>query len=247
MATADLLTPPPSAPRRDPSPRLWTAAEFERMRQLGLFGERTVELIHGTVIERAGDGSTAPFVFTRKEYYALDDHGFFRSRVQHQRVQLIGGVIFLESPMNPPHATAIRKVTKLLERIFTDGYDVRVQIPLDLGPISEPHPDLAVVTGSFEDYATEHPKTALLVVEVSDATINTDLYDKASLYATAGIADYWVVDLTTDRVLVFRNPAPEAGSAFGQNYSSVSAHGRDDRLSPLAAPTARVLAGDLLP
>lgn len=247
MATADLLTPRPSAPRRDPSPRLWTPTEFERMQQLGLFGERTVELIHGTVVERAGDGSTAPFVFTREEYYALDGHGFFRSRVQHQRVQLIGGVIFLESPMNPPHAVSIRLVTKTIERIFGDGYDVRVQLPLDLGLTSEPHPDIALVTGSPRDYLVDHPKNALLVVEVSDATINTDLYEKASLYATAGIADYWVVDLTTDRVLVFRNPAPEAGSAFGQNYASVSAYGRDDKLSPLAAPTAHVLAGDLLP
>ena len=242
MATADQLAPRHAA-RRAPAPRLWTADEFERMKRLGLFGSRAVELLNGTVTERAGDGSARPFVFTRKEYYALDDNHFLRD----QRVQLIGGVIFMESPMNPPHATAIRKTTKLLDRLFTDGYDVRVQLPLDLGLTSEPHPDLAVVSGSFEDYATEHPKTALLVVEVSDTTLDADTHEKASLYATGGIADYWVVDLTTDRVLVFRSPAPETGSAFGRNYASVSAYGRDDKLTPLAAPAARILAGDLLP
>jgi hypothetical protein len=52
MATADLLSPPPSAPRRDPSPRLWTADEFERMRQLGVFAGRAVELVGGTVFAR---------------------------------------------------------------------------------------------------------------------------------------------------------------------------------------------------
>ena len=240
MATADLLTPPPAAPRRDPSPRLWTDAEFARMGQLDLFAGRDVELVAGTVLDRPTGG---PFVFTRKEYYALGDNHFFRD----QRVQLIGGVILEESPMNTPHAVGVRLVTKAIERVFGDGYDVPAQLPIDLGLISEPHPDVAVVTGSPRDYLGEHPKTALLVVEVSDTTIDADTHEKASLYASGGIADYWVIDLTRDQVLVFRSPKPEAGAKFGQTYASVSAHGRDDTLTPLAAPSARVKVSDLLP
>jgi Uma2 family endonuclease len=217
------------------------------MQQLGLFGGRDVELLGGTVFERAG-GSARPFVFTRKEYYALGDNGFFRGGIRDQRVQLIGGVILEETAvMNPPHATTIRKATKAMERIFGDGYDVRAQLPLALGLTSEPEPDVAVVTGSFEDYATQHPTTALLVIEVSDTTIHEDTHDKASLYAVGGIADYWVIDLTTDRVLVYRNPQPKIGAKFGADYASLSAHGRDDKLAPLAAPHARIVAGDLLP
>jgi Uma2 family endonuclease len=241
MATADLLTPPATAPRRDPSPRLWTDAEFARMRQLGLFGGRDVELVGGTVVERPGG---RPFVFTRKEYYPLGDNHFFRG----QRVQLIGGVILQEvSPMNPPHAVAVRLATKAAESIFTAGYDVRVQLPIDLGLISEPEPDAAVVTGSPRDYLIDHPKTAVLVIEVAEATVEDDTHDKASLYASGGIEDYWVVDLVNDQVLVFRSPKPEAGSKFGLNYASVLAHKRDDKLTPLAAPNARVLVSDLLP
>ena len=108
-------------------------------------------------------------------------------------------------------------------------------------------PDIAVVLGSFEDYAAQHPATAVLVIEVSESTIEEDTHAKASLYASGGIADYWVIDLTRDQVLVFRSPKPEAGAKFGQTYASVSAHGRDDKLTPLAAPNARVLVGDLLP
>src|SRR5262245_36151255 len=134
MATADLLTPKPTAPRRDPSPRLWTDAEFARMQQFGLFAGRDVELIGGTVIERH---TRVPFVFTRKEYYALGDNHFFRN----QRVQLIGGVILQESPMNPPHATAILLGQAILPAVFGVGCYVRVQLPLDLGLLSEPHPD----------------------------------------------------------------------------------------------------------
>lgn len=241
MSTAAPLTPPSVAPRRDPSPRLWTDAEFARMQQLGLFSGRDVELIAGVVRER---GTGVPFVFTRKEYYALDKHGFLRD----QRVQLIGGEILQEvTRMNPPHATAIRKTTKAIERVFGDGYDVRVQLPIDLGLTSEPEPDVAAVVGSIDDFAAQHPTSAVLVIEVADATIETDTHEKASLYASGGIADYWVIDLTTDRVLVFRSPQPDAKAKFGHDYASVSAFGRDDKLTPLAAPNARILVSDLLP
>ena len=50
----------------------------------------------------------------------------------------------------------------------------------------------------------QHPQAALLVIEVADSTLEEDTHDKTSLYAAGGIADYWVIDLTTNRVLVFR-------------------------------------------
>lgn len=239
MATAEALTAS-APPRRDPSPRLWTDAEFARMLQLGLFGLRDVELLAGVVCDR---GTGRPFVYTRKEYYALDDSHFFRD----QRAQLIGGSIFQESPMNPPHARTVRRVTKAIERVFGDGYDVRPQLPIDLGQTSEPEPDLAVVVGSVDDFETQHPTSAVLVIEVSDSTIEYDTHDKASLYAAGGIADYWVVDLTTERVLVFRSPRSEIGTKFGSHYGAVTPHGRDAVLTPLAAPNARVAVSDLLP
>jgi Uma2 family endonuclease len=243
MATAEALTAAP--PRRDPSPRLWTDAEFARMQELGVFGTRDIELRGGVVFDRAAG---RPFVFTRKEYYALGDNHFFHGVVRDQRVQLIGGVILQEVvPMNPPHATAVRKTARAMDRLFVDGYEVRPQLPLDLGPISEPHPDVAVVVGSVEDFATQHPTSAVLVIEVADSTIEADTHDKASLYAAGGIEDYWVVDLTRDQVVVFRSPRPEVGTKFGSHYGAVTAHGRDDTLTPLAAPTARVAVADLLP
>jgi Uma2 family endonuclease len=149
--------------------------------------------------------------------------------------------------MNPPHATAIQLATHAFQQAFGAGHCVRCQLPINLGLISEPEPDVAVVTGSPRDYLVEHPMTALLVVEVAEATVEDDTHAKASLYASGGIEDYWVIDLVNDRVLVFRSPKPDANSKFGKDYASVSAHKRDDKLTPLAAPNARVLVNDLLP
>lgn len=240
MTTAELATP--AGVRRDPYPRPWTAAEFERACALGVFDGRAVELIDGQIVERIG-GDLRPFVFTRKEAYALDDNQFFRD----QRVQLIAGEILQMSRMNPPHALGIRLVTKALERVLADGYDVRVQLPIALSLASEPEPDIAVVGGTPRDYGDDHPTTAALVVEVSDTTFDYDAYEKASLYAAAGITDYWIVDLMRHRVLVMRNPQPDAGEPHGFRYAALAPYADDATIAPLALPAARVRVADLLP
>lgn len=243
MSTVAPIAPPLATPRTNPFARLWSADEFQRMLRLGVFADTRVELRDGTVVSRSGAGSEpVAFRFTRKEYYALDDAGFFRD----QRVQLIGGVIRQELPMNPPHAVCILLATKVIERVFGDGFHVRVQLPLALSLDTEPHPDLAVVPGSPRDYLVDHPTGALLVVEVSESTLEDDTHKKMSLYAAGGIADYWVIDVT-GRLLVFRDPRPEKGQAFGHAYGRVTVYNRDDVVTPLAAPTASILTGDLLP
>jgi prepilin-type N-terminal cleavage/methylation domain-containing protein len=104
---------------------------------------------------------------------------------------------------------------------------------------------IAIVAILIEDYVVDHPKTALLVVEVADTTLEADTHEKASLYAAGGVADYWVLDVT-DRLLVFHDPRPDAGQPFGSVYAGVSAFGRDDTVTPLAAPDKRVQVSDLL-
>ncbi|HUR54634.1 MAG TPA: Uma2 family endonuclease [Gemmataceae bacterium] len=241
MATAELN--PPAGVRRDPFPRPWTPAEFERACGLGVFAGRAVELIDSQIVERIG-GDLRPFVFTRKEYYALGDGQFFRD----QRVQLIAGEILQMSRMNPPHAVAIQLATKALERVFGDGFNVRgVQLPVVLGPTSEPEPDVAVVRGSPRDYGDDHPTTALLVVELSDTTFDYDAFEKANLYASAGITDYWVIDITRHRLIVMRNPQANAGEVHAHRYDSLLAFEEDKFVSPLAAPDARIRVADLLP
>jgi Uma2 family endonuclease len=240
MATAELN--PPTGVRRDPFPRPWTLAEFERACGLGTFAGRAVELIDGQIVERIG-GDLRPFVFTRKEYQALDDGQFFRD----QRVQLIAGEILQESPMNPPHAKSVRKATRALQKICPDGCFVQAQLPLALGLTSEPLPDLAVIRGSIDGFDDDHPTTAVLVVEVSDTTFNSDAYEKANLYASAGIQDYWVIDIAGHRVIVMRNPQPNAGEVHGHRYDSLMAFDEDKSVSPLAAPDARIRVADLLP
>jgi len=243
MATANPITPPPTR-RRGLLSRAWTAAEFADIHRLGLFAGRAVSLTGGMIVEQHPRAAgPVPVAFTRAEYRALWDAQFFRN----QRVQLVRGVIVQEPPMNPPHATGVRKATKVLERVFPTDHDVRAQLPLNLAPISEPHPDVAVVAGSVDDYATAHPATALLVVEVADDSLFDDTTVKAELYATAGVPDYWVIDLQNRRLLIFRDPAPLPAGLGATAYRTHLTFGPADTVAPLAAPGAAVKVADLLP
>ncbi len=181
-----------------------------------------------------------PFRFTREQYYRLGELGFFDGK----RVELIFGEVIEMSPINWPHRLACRKVAECLDAAFGNAAWVDQGGPINLTD-SEPQPDISVYAGRVEEY-TDHPTTALLVVEVSATSLANDLTTKAELYATAGIADYWVLDVDARELHVFRDPQPNA-ALEATAYQTHTTHAPGDTVSPLAAPGATVRVGDLLP
>src|SRR5579885_2622653 len=149
--------------------------------------------------------------WTSDEFHNVCDVGVFEGR----NVILVDGEILEMPPPNPPHNTALSLADYLLKDVFRVGHVVRIQMALDVGQSTDPVPDLAVVTGSVRDYATTQPNTAVLVIEVSDSTLAYDRGEKANLYAAAGVADYWVLDLVNRQLLVFRDPKPDPAQPHG--------------------------------
>jgi Uma2 family endonuclease len=183
-------------------------------------------------------------LWTREEYNHAYDAGIFRPE---ERLELIGGEIFIKMTQNGPHATAILLLQRILFTFFVTGFQVRIQLPLALGDSNQPEPDFAIVAGSDRDYVQHHPSTAALIVEISDSTLASDRKTKASLYAQAGIVDYWVLNLT-DRVLeVYRDPAPLSGYPFGHYYRSITTYPDTASIAPLAAPEHAIAVADMLP
>lgn len=183
-------------------------------------------------------------LWTREEYYKMAELGVFKPG---ERVELIGGKIVEMAPQYSPHATALLLAQDELRAVLTAGYVVRTQLPLDISPSSQPEPDVAIVRGAVRDYAKAHPTTAELVVEVSESTLGYDRGEKASLYASAGIQDYWVLNLTDRRVEIFRDPIPMANQPYGYGYRSHTQYFPTDKVSPLAAPQSAIKVEDLLP
>ena len=179
----------------------------------------------------------------RVEYDRLIECGFFKPG---EPVELLGGQLIVAEPQGNRHFTAIRAVEDALRAAFGQGWEVRGQGPIALDDESEPEPDVAVVPGTFRDYAGGHPSRPALVVEVSESSLAFDRAHKGSLYARAALADYWIVNLV-DRVLeVYRDPVRDLEAPFGWRYQSVVMLGPDAAVSPLASPPASVRVSDVV-
>jgi Uma2 family endonuclease len=182
--------------------------------------------------------------WTREEYDKMVEAGIF---LPGERVELIDGEVLAMSPQKSGHSIAVSLTEEALRVAFGAGYYVRTQMPLALDAFSEPEPDVIVVPGSPRDYRDAHPTSALLVVEVADTTLAYDRTQKGSLYARAGVADYWILNLLDQRLEVYRTPTPRPQERYGSAYGTVQHYTAPEYVSPLTLPHVRVPVADLLP
>ena len=182
--------------------------------------------------------------FTTVDYHKMAEAGILRD---DDRVELIEGEIVEVPPQHSRHATGVRLAEDALRALFGAGFEVRAQLPLALGQYSEPEPDVAVVVGTPRDFMDAHPTSALLVVEVADTTLSFDRDTKGSLYAAAGIPEYWIVNLVHRQLEIYRDPGamPEAPYGFGYRTRTIALPGE---VVATPAPTgARLAVDELLP
>jgi Uma2 family endonuclease len=168
--------------------------------------------------------------WTRAEYAALEGVGL----LDQQRLELVEGELIDKMGKKRPHVNAVTFVHEWLIRVF-GGEFVNAEAPIDVAPednpTNEPEPDIIVLTRPSWEFRNSNPTPAdlRLVVEVSDTTLGFDLTRKAALYARAGIAEYWALDVAARRLIVHRQPT--AG-----HYAAVAAYGDRESVAPLAAP-----------
>jgi Uma2 family endonuclease len=179
----------------------------------------------------------------RAEYERLVELGVFEG----EPLELIGGQLLVAEPQYPYHASGLTSVDYAVRAVLPPGWIVRLQAPVSLDDESEPEPDLVVVPGRPADYRQGHPTRPALIVEVSETSLRFDREHKASLYARAGIQDYWIVNLA-DRVLeVHRDPEPDQAAVYGWRYRSITLLAPPAVVALLALPASQVAVADLLP
>ncbi len=152
-------------------------------------------------------------------------------------VELIEGVVVEKMPKSPEHSTALSRFQAAFLARRTEGVLLRIEQPLTL-PDSEPEPDLALVEGHIEDFATTHPSTAKLAVEVSRSTLDLDR-EKARMYGRAGVTEYWIANLTDEVLEVYTEPV-------AQGYRTRTFYRRGDRLPVRALGGAELELAEVL-
>ena len=190
------------------------------------------------------DDGHKPHRFSLADYLRMSEAGLFDGG----RVEFIDGEVLDVTAQKDPHTFGVTRATRWCFTTFPEtDYWVRIQSTL-LTAGSAPDPDLAVM-GSPEAGTGEYAAAdrAVLVIEVSDSTLLSDTTTKMSLYASAGVKDYWVLSIPDRVLIVHRQPVPSAASKHGFAYAEVRRFAAGASVSPLAVPTASVDPAQLLP
>lgn len=190
-------------------------------------------------------GATARWLWTRKTYYQAMEAGIFGPE---ERLELIEGeVVRKVSPQSGPHAVSVARAAQSLRRSFSEEFHIREEKPIILSDLTELEPDVAVIRGTLEEDWVDHPTAAdvVLLIEVSVSTLKFDQTRKATLYARAGIADYWLLNIAAHQLEVRRDPGLLDSGEYGYRSMQIVPH--DGQISPLAAPEAVVHVADMLP
>lgn len=175
----------------------------------------------------ASGGSIAeqprPRPFTIDEYVGIVNSGILG---EDARVELIEGQIVEMPPIGDAHMWGVNSLTlEIGDRRWCIPH---VQNPIRLPDRSMPHPDFVALRPGTPR-RTPLPEDILLIAEVADTSLSHDRNTKAPLYARAGIAEYWIVDLNGERIEVYREPSTDG-------YQSIRFYRRGERLSPAFAP-----------
>lgn len=167
--------------------------------------------------------------------------GVFEPSEAHP-LELIAGELRMMSPIGDRHADAVDWLARWSQMAVDPAATlVRIQNPLTIpGAASVPQPDIAWVTARRYLDRRPRPEEVSLLIEVADTSLDFDTTVKAGLYASAGIADYWIVDLVSRAVIVLRDPR-------NGRYETQSTFRDQAAVSPLARPQASLLPAELMP
>jgi Uma2 family endonuclease len=169
---------------------------------------------------------------TGAEFDAMVERGAFDC-IGPKKVELIHGELRFMNPAGPLHDDFIDYLTRWSVEATTNGVaNVRVQC----GFICDEHrPEPDIVWLKPRRYGKVKPTAAevLLLIEVADSSLKTDLFEKADLYAVAGVMEYWVIDINSARVHIM-------SQSDGKGYRNIEMVVAPHRLAPICHPVARL-------
>jgi len=175
--------------------------------------------------------------FTVEEYCAMIEAGILD---EEERLELLDGEIILMPPINAPHESGTDQLTgQLLYPLYGRAL-VRVQGSIMLDDSSLPQPDLAVLR-LRDNYQRERAAAAdvLLLIEVSETSLERDREVKLPRYAAAGIPEVWIANVPARQVEAYSDPVDGA-------YQSRRIVPADGQISPIAFPDVVLTVGDFL-
>lgn len=177
--------------------------------------------------------SLAPhrYRLTVADYHQLGEIGVFN---ENSRVELINGELVTMPPIGEQHASKTRRINQFFSRRVGESAIVDIQNPVALDAHSEPQPDIALLKPQADFYEKSHPRPddVLLLIEISDSTLRYDREVKVPHYAKAGIPEVWVLDITHQRLEIYRRPSVDG-------YRQILYPELQEQVAPVLLPELR--------
>lgn len=147
-------------------------------------------------------------LLTVSEYHKMAEAGIL---TEDDRVELIHGEIIEMSPIGSKHSGHVNRIMTLFVNLLGNQVIVSVQNPVVFDGYSEPEPDIAILHFREDFYEKKHPRPedVHLIIEVADTSLDYDRETKLKLYASAGIPDFWIVNLEDEQIEIFKTPAQD--------------------------------------
>ena len=177
-------------------------------------------------------------LFTVAEYAAMAEAGILQ---EDERIELLAGEIVRMAPIGDPHLSCTDALNMLLASSLAGRVIVRVQGSIRLDDQNAPQPDLVLLRQRDDYYARPAiPADVLLVIEVADSSLDFDRGPKSTLYAAAGIPEYWVANLRTGEVEARTDPV-------NGEYTTVRTVPSGGSISPVAFPDVVLTLHEFMP
>jgi Uma2 family endonuclease len=177
--------------------------------------------------------------FTVEDYHRMGEAGILP---EDNRLELISGDVVVREPIGAYHAGTVARLIRLWTSRVGDRAILNIQNPVQFPrEDSELQPDVMLLRPREDFYTTAHPQAAdvLLLIEVADTTLRLDRRVKIPLYARAGVREVWLVDLTTARLEIYRDP-------LGDRYGDPRVFMRGEHVSPEAFPDLSLDVAELV-
>lgn len=184
-----------------------------------------------------------PIELLKRRFDADEYQKMGRARIlsEDDRVELINGEILTMTPIGPRHNAAVNRASHALVGAVGNQAIVQVRGSVRLDVWNEPQPDLVLLRPEPDFYASRlpGPSDILLIIEVAESSLDYDSEVKAMLYATAGVREYWLADLTAGTVTRFSAPS-------GGTYQRREQHRAGESIAPDALPRCGIPVEALL-
>ncbi len=166
----------------------------------------TATLLKKTSISK--QKSPKPYKFTINHLKKMYEAGIFKPE---EKIELINGETYKMTPIGFRHMKTVDKLNKILNSLISREnlpYVVSIQNPIKIDSKNLLYPDIAIYPEEiYQKEDIPKIKDAVLIIEISDTTLDYDREVKLPVYAKGKAREVWIINLKDNVLEKYTQPS----------------------------------------